>query len=95
MGRPLSSNSPMAKRCSTTADDSARPPRPLAIVSSYLWSRGITHLDAIVISHADADHYNALPAMLEQFSVGIIYVSPVMFDDPSSAARASRARGHR
>jgi competence protein ComEC len=30
-------------------------------VAGYLWSRGITHLDAAVLSHADADHYNALP----------------------------------
>jgi competence protein ComEC len=59
------------------------------IVSSFLWSRGITHLDAVVVSHADADHYNALPAILEQHSVGIIYVSPVMFDDPSSRALAA------
>lgn len=56
------------------------------IVSSFLWSRGITHLDAIVVSHADADHYNALPAILGQHSVGIVYVSPVMFDDPNSRA---------
>jgi competence protein ComEC len=48
-------------------------------ISSFLWSRGITHLDAVVISHADADHYNALPALLKQFSCGAVYVSPVMF----------------
>ncbi len=57
-------------------------------VASFLWSRGITHLDAVVISHADADHYNALPDLLERFSVGAIYVSPVMFDHPNAAVRA-------
>jgi competence protein ComEC len=56
------------------------------VVSSFLWSRGITHLDAVVISHADADHYNGLPALLDQFSVGAVYVSPVMFEDASSRA---------
>jgi competence protein ComEC len=56
------------------------------IISSYLWSRGITHLDALVISHADADHYNAVPAVLDQISVGAVYVSPVMFEDRTSAA---------
>ena len=50
--------------------------RPVAAV---LWSRGISRLDAIVISHADADHFNAIPGLLERFSVGTIYVSPVMF----------------
>ena len=54
-------------------------------ISSSLWSRGITHLDAVIISHADADHYNALPELLERFSVGVVYVSPVMFDEPTDA----------
>jgi competence protein ComEC len=50
--------------------------RPVAAV---LWSRGIRQLDAIIISHADADHFNAIPGLLERFHVGTIYVSPVMF----------------
>ncbi len=33
------------------------------IVSGYLWSRGLTHIDAVVLSHADSDHYNALPLL--------------------------------
>ncbi len=57
-------------------------------MAGYLWSRGITHLDAIVISHADADHYNAVPALLDQFSVGSVYVSPVMFEGRSAALDA-------
>jgi len=54
-------------------------------IAACLWSRGITHLDAVVVSHADADHYNALPELLKRFSVGVIYVSPVMFEDDSPA----------
>lgn len=54
--------------------------RPIAAV---LWSRGITHLDAVVVSHADSDHYNALPELLERFSVGVVYVSTVMWNDPA------------
>jgi competence protein ComEC len=49
-------------------------------IAAALWSRGIRHLDAVVLSHADADHYNGLPGLLERFSVGVVYVSPVMFD---------------
>jgi competence protein ComEC len=52
-------------------------------IAGFLWSRGVTHLDAVVLSHADIDHYNALPDLLERFSVGVIYVSPVMWEDPS------------
>ncbi len=49
-------------------------------ISAYLWSRGISRLDGVVLSHADADHYNALPGLLERFEVGAVYVSPVMFE---------------
>lgn len=59
-------------------------------ISSVLWSQGITHLDAVVISHADADHYNSLPGLLDRFSVGVVYVSPVMFRDDTPALDALR-----
>ena len=59
-------------------------------VSGLLWSRGITHLDAVVISHGDVDHYNALPGLLERFSVGVIYVSPMMFENDNPALAALR-----
>jgi competence protein ComEC len=49
-------------------------------VASFLWERGITRIDGIVLSHADTDHYNAVPGLLDRFSVGAVYVSPVMFD---------------
>lgn len=54
-------------------------------ISQVLWSRGITQLDAIIISHADADHYNAVPGLLERFRVNEVRVSPQMFDEPSAA----------
>ncbi len=66
-------------------------PRAAALpISSVLWARGIRHLDAIVLSHADADHFNAVPALLDRFSVGIIYVSPDMFRKPARALAALR-----
>jgi competence protein ComEC len=49
-------------------------------VSAALWSRGVTHIDAVVLSHGDSDHYNALPELIERFSIGAVYVSPVMFE---------------
>jgi competence protein ComEC len=64
--------------------DAGRLGSPMAAtrsISAVLWGRGITHLDAIMISHADSDHFSAIPDLLERFSVGVIYVSPVMFDD--------------
>jgi competence protein ComEC len=59
-------------------------------IASVLWSRGIKHLDAIVVSHADNDHFNALPGLLERFTVDAIYVSPVMFDEAQPAVAELR-----
>ncbi len=58
------------------------------VISSYLWSRGRTQIDAVIISHADVDHFNALPELLRRFRCGVVYVSPVMFDEGGGAARA-------
>lgn len=54
-------------------------------ISGYLWSRGRTRIDAVVISHADIDHFNALPELLRRFRIGAVYVSPVMFDGDGAA----------
>ena len=61
------------------------------IVSSFLWSRGIRHIDGVVLSHADVDHYNALPGLLERFHVDTILCSPQMFNkqDPALTRLAS------
>ncbi|MFV1967726.1 MAG: ComEC/Rec2 family competence protein [Pirellulaceae bacterium] len=59
-------------------------------IAGLLWSRGIVHLDGIILSHADSDHYNALPELLERFSAGAIYVSPLMFQEDSAPLRALR-----
>jgi competence protein ComEC len=60
-------------------------------ISEFLWSRGISHVDAVVLSHADTDHYNALPELLDKFSVGVIYVSPVMFQHDNNALKELKA----
>jgi competence protein ComEC len=47
-------------------------------IAGFLWSRGINRLDAIIISHADVDHYNAVPELLKRFRVKRIYLSHPM-----------------
>lgn len=59
-------------------------------ISAALWSIGIRHVDAVVISHADIDHYNALPSLLEKFSVGVVYVSPMMFEEERATVASLR-----
>lgn len=39
------------------------------VVSSFLWTRGLKRLDAVVLSHAHNDHLDGLHAILENFSV--------------------------
>ncbi len=59
-------------------------------ISRYLWARGITTIDTVVISHADLDHYGALPRLLERFPVGRICTGPGMFDEPTPPLKALR-----
>lgn len=40
------------------------------IVAPILWRKRILTLDAVVLSHADSDHYNGLRFVLEHFRVG-------------------------
>jgi competence protein ComEC len=61
--------------------------RPIA---AYLWSRGIRRIETAIISHADADHFNALPGLMERFAVGQVCVSPFMFDSQAPAISALR-----
>lgn len=44
------------------------------IAAPALWARGIRRLETLVISHADADHYNGVPDLLERFEVGRLVV---------------------
>lgn len=57
-------------------------------ISACLWSEGITRIDAVLLSHADADHYNALPGLLERFSVGSVFVPPGMLDHRTRGLQA-------
>ena len=65
---------------------SLSPPRSNArAISGALWARGISRIDAVILSHADVDHFNTLPEILKRFSVGTVYVSPVMLESRSPA----------
>lgn len=45
-------------------------------MAAILWSEGVTRIDTLVISHADADHFNGVPELLERFSIGRLLVPP-------------------
>ncbi|QDV47985.1 ComEC family competence protein [Stieleria neptunia] len=66
-------------------------------IDTALWSLGVTGLDGVFLSHADADHYNALPAILDRFSVDVLITPPGMLggSDAALADVRSAVRRHR
>jgi len=46
-----------------------------SVIARYLWQKGITHLDSILITHPDADHYNGIPFLLKRFHPDVLWVN--------------------
>ncbi len=44
------------------------------IIAPFLWKRGIRKIDAIAITHPDADHYNGLEFIIRHFSPKTLWV---------------------
>jgi hypothetical protein len=66
-------------------------------VESVLWDEGVRRIDTLVVSHADTDHFNAVPDLLDRFAVGEIVVPPPLLGNGSWAVgellRRARAAG--
>lgn len=54
-------------------------------IESVLWSLGVTKVQGVFLSHADADHFNALPGLIRRFEVEAIYTPCGLFQDPEPA----------
>lgn len=52
-----------------------------AVVSPYLWSRGIRSLDRVLVTHAHPDHAGGVPAVLAGFAVGEVWEGPAPLRD--------------
>ncbi len=53
------------------------------VIAPFLWQKGITHLDGIIITHPDSDHYNGIPFITEQFSPDFIWASATQTGETS------------
>ena len=45
------------------------------VIAPFLWKRRISSLDAVIISHAHADHYNGLPFILNRFVPKVLWTN--------------------
>ncbi len=64
-----------------------------AIVSRFLWSLGLTRIDYIVATHADADHIEGFSDVIENFQIGQATVGRVPARD-AEYNRFARAVSH-
>lgn len=55
------------------------------IILPYLQFRGLSRLDAVVITHGDRDHYGGVAALLQRVPVGRIIAPPERGEAPASA----------
>jgi competence protein ComEC len=52
------------------------------IVAPFLWARGVTRLDAVMVSHNDRDHLGGLSYIVDNFRVGTAILGAVKTDNP-------------
>ena len=45
-------------------------------MSQSLWRLGKMHIDAMIISHPDNDHFNGMMLLTDRFSIGTVLISP-------------------
>jgi ComEC/Rec2-related protein len=63
-----------------------------AVVSEYLWRRGLSRVNYLVATHADADHIDGLGAVAKNFKVDAALVARAPQDDPEFVRFAATAR---
>jgi competence protein ComEC len=54
--------------------------RAMQTVQSALWQRGLHSVDALVISHADIDHFNGVPGLARTLAIGAVLVHESFLD---------------
>ncbi len=87
-GQALLLRTPAGTTVLVDAGSRTRPHLARGVLLPALRALGIVRLDIAVVTHADADHWNAMPLLLGRFPVGRLVTGP---DPPPEVARAARA----
>ena len=66
-----------------------------AVVSEFLWQRGLDHVDYILATHADADHIDGLNDISRNFRVRAALVARTPKNDPEFARFSATALAQR
>ncbi|WP_177167265.1 DNA internalization-related competence protein ComEC/Rec2 [Salinibacillus kushneri] len=65
-----------AKEMSLNNKDEKMNPTAEYAIKPFLWSRGITTIDHLVITHFDQDHFGSYPYLVENFQIQHLYTNP-------------------
>ncbi len=60
-------------------------------IAPFLWHRGIRRIDDVLLSHADLDHFNGLPSLMDRFPVGQVTMTPSFADKNTPGVRETLA----
>jgi competence protein ComEC len=59
------------------------------VIAPFLWGRGRRHIDEVLLSHADADHFNGVADLLRRFQVGQVTLTPSFAEKPAADVEAT------
>jgi competence protein ComEC len=60
-------------------------------IAPFLWSRGIRHIDELVLSHGDLDHFNGIPQLADRFSIGRVRSTPTFAERETGGMKEALA----